>query len=148
MVSVSCLDKLGYCCSFQNSCITLSINSKVIGTRSLIVYDNLYLLETVASYSENLNVELHGTKRKLNNKNSSSLWHKRLGHISKNRVERLVSEEILDQIDFSDFNVCVKCIKGKQTKMKKLGAIRATEIVELIHTDICVPFLTPSWNGQ
>ena len=30
LISVSCLDKLGYCCSFQNSCITLSINSKVI----------------------------------------------------------------------------------------------------------------------
>ena len=148
LVSVSCLDKLGYCCSFQNSCFSLSINSKVVGTGSLMVYDNLYLLETIASYNETLNVESHGTKRKFNNENSSSLWHKRLGHISRNRVERLVSEGILDQIDFSDFDVCVECIKGKQTKMKKLGAIRATELLELIHTDVCGPFPTPSWNGQ
>ena len=116
LVSISCLDKLGYCCSFQNSCITLSINSKVIGTGSLIVYDNLYLLETVASYSENLNVELHGTKRKLNNKNSSSLWHKRLGHISKNRVERLVSEGILDQINFQTLMYVLNALKENRQK--------------------------------
>ena len=33
-------------------------------------------------------------------------WHKRLGHISKSRVERLVSDGILDSLDFSDFDIC------------------------------------------
>ncbi|RYE19068.1 MAG: hypothetical protein EOP45_13205, partial [Sphingobacteriaceae bacterium] len=148
LVSVSYLDKLGYCCSFQDSVFSLSINSKVVGTGSLLIYDNLYMLETVASYNETLNVESRGTKRKLSNENSSSLWHKRLGHISRNRIERLVSEGILDQIDFSDFDVCVACIKGKQTIKKKIGALRETDVLELIHTDICGPFPTLSWNGQ
>lgn len=62
LVSVCCLDKLGYCCSFQNSCFSLSINSNIIGTGSLVMYDNLYLLDTVASYNETLNVESRGTK--------------------------------------------------------------------------------------
>ncbi|KAL6329562.1 hypothetical protein AAG906_022139 [Vitis piasezkii] len=128
--------KSGYCCSFGNNKFTLSINSNVVGTGLLNVYDNLYLLETVSSYNETLHVESRGTKRKLNKDNSASLWHKRLGHISKSRVERLVSNGILDSLDFSDFDICVECIKGKQTKTKKLGANRATDVLELIHTDI------------
>lgn len=148
LVSVSLLDKSGYYCSFGNNQFSLSINSNVVGTGSLCAYDNLYLLDTVASYKETLHVESKGTKRKLNTDNSATLWHKRLGHISRNRVERLVSDGILDSLDFTNFGVCIDCIKGKQTKIKKLGANRTTDVLELIHTDICGPFPTASWNGQ
>ncbi|KAL5571599.1 hypothetical protein UlMin_021196 [Ulmus minor] len=136
LISVSVLDKSGYCCSFGNNKFKLSINSNAVGTGLLNVYDNLYLLETVLSYNETLHVESRGTKRKLNKDNSASLWYKRLGHISKSRVERLVSDGILESLDFLDFDICVECIKGKQTKTKKLGANRATDVLELIHTDI------------
>ncbi|GMI70291.1 hypothetical protein HRI_000698400 [Hibiscus trionum] len=148
LVSVSLLDKFGYSCSFGNNQFTLSLNSSIVGTGYLNAYDNLYLLDTVASYNETLHVESRGTKRKLNKENSASLWHKRLGHISKGRIERLISNGILESLDFSDFNVCVDCIKGKQTKTKRLGANKSTDVLELIHTDICGPFPTASWNGQ
>ncbi|RVW13644.1 Retrovirus-related Pol polyprotein from transposon TNT 1-94 [Vitis vinifera] len=49
LISVSCLDKFGYCCSFRNG-----------------------------------------------------------------MIQRLVSEGILDPLDFSDFQVCIECIKGEQ----------------------------------
>nr|KYP75271.1 hypothetical protein KK1_007981 [Cajanus cajan] len=35
---------------------------------------------------------------------------------------------------------------GKQTNFRKLGAKRAN--LELIHTDICGPFPTTTWNEQ
>ncbi|RVW30669.1 Retrovirus-related Pol polyprotein from transposon TNT 1-94 [Vitis vinifera] len=63
-------------------------------------------------------------------------------------MEWLVSEGILDPLDFSDFQVCIECIKGKQTNMRKKNANRCNDVLELIHTDICGPFPTPSWNGQ
>ena len=148
LVSVCELEKFGYCCSFGNNQFTLFLNSNIGWTGYLNAYDNLYLLETVASYNETLHVESRGTKRKLNNENSASIWHKRLGHISKGRVERLVSDGILESLDFTNFDVCVDCIKGKQTKTKRLGANRATDVLELIHTDICGSFPTASWNGQ
>ncbi|RDX94460.1 hypothetical protein CR513_23156, partial [Mucuna pruriens] len=37
---------------------------------------------------------------------------------------------------------------GKRTNIRKLGAERAKDVLELIHTDICGPFPTASWNGQ
>ncbi|KAL5548640.1 hypothetical protein UlMin_003871 [Ulmus minor] len=125
--------KSGYCCSFGKNKFTLSINSNVVGTGLLNVYDNLYLLETVPSYNETLHVESRGIKRKLNKDNSALLWHKRLGHISKSRVERLVSDGILESLDFSDFDICVECIKGKQTKTKKLDDYSRYGYLFLIH---------------
>ena len=59
-----------------------------------------------------------------------------------------MSDGILDPLDFMDFNTCVNCIKGKQTKIRRLGANRASDVLELIHTDICGSFPTASWNGQ
>jgi len=38
--------------------------------------------------------------------------------------------------------------KGKTNKHRKLGAKRANDILELIHTNIYGPFPTTSWNGQ
>ena len=52
-------------------------------------------------------MELQFTKHKI--ENYGVLWHKRLVHISRNRVKKLNSEGILDPIDY----VCVECIKGK-----------------------------------
>jgi len=46
-------------------------------------------------------------------------------------MERLVTEGILDSLDFSDLNICVECIKEKQTKHKGLGANRSSGILEL-----------------
>ena len=39
------------------------------------------------------------------------LWHKHLGHISKERMQKLVKNEILSNLDFTDLNVCLECIK-------------------------------------
>ena len=66
-----------------------------------------------------------GTKRNLINENSSYLWHRRLGHISKERMKRLVKDGILPNLDFTDLDVCVDFIKGKQTKHTKKGATRS-----------------------
>ena len=38
--------------------------------------------------------------------------------------------------------------KGKQKNTRRFGANRAIDVLELIHTNICGPFATVSWNGQ
>ncbi|KAL8121655.1 hypothetical protein AgCh_018404 [Apium graveolens] len=76
LISVSCLDKYGYTCSFGNNKVCFSLNSNVVATGSLI--DNLYMLDTVAFNNEILYSSARGTKHKLT-ENSAMLWHKRLG---------------------------------------------------------------------
>ena len=55
------------------------------------------------------------SKRLRLNEKYSTLWHKRLGHISRQIMERLIKDEILPNLDFSDFDTCVDYIKGKLT---------------------------------
>ena len=59
-----------------------------------------------------------------------------------------MSDEIFDSLDLTKFKVCVECIKGKQINIRKLGTKRSSSVLELIHTDICWPFPTASWNIQ
>ena len=73
LISVSYLDKFGYFYSFGNSEFSLSFNSNIVGTGSVLAYDNLYLLDTVTTYNETLNTESHGTKRKIDNTQSGAL---------------------------------------------------------------------------
>ena len=67
------------------------------------------------------------------------LWHWRLGHISIERIKILVNNGVLSTLDFTDSDTCVDCIKGKQTKNSKKGEKRSTNILEIIHLDICGP---------
>ena len=85
-----------------------------------------------------------GCKHARMNLSSSMLWHKRLGHISRQRLERLVRDGMLSNHDFSDFETCVVCLKGKMTaKTRKEKIDRCGSILDLIHIDICGP-LTPT----
>jgi hypothetical protein len=78
---------------------------------------------------------------------SSKLCHRRLGHISRGRIERLVKESILLLLDFSDFEQCIDCIKGKYAKQIKKNTKRSAGILEIIHTNICGPFPIASVDG-
>ena len=73
LVFVPVLDTSGYCCSFGNGKVILYQNSNLVGSGSLLHYDNLYLLDTIASFNESLHVSTVGIKRKLTSENSSSL---------------------------------------------------------------------------
>ena len=112
--------------------------------------DGLYKLKLDVNFSTSLmcvhqNIEI---KRSMENENSAYLWHKRLGHISKEGLQRLVKNEILVNLECTDLGLCVDCIKGKQTKHNKKGATRSNHLLEVIHTDICGPFDVPSFSGE
>lgn len=147
LIFVSALNKFGYYCSFGNGKFYPFHNSNLVGSGSLSGYDNLYLLDIIASFNESLHTTVIGKKRKLSIENSTLLWHKRLDHIFERRIERLVSNGILDPLDFSDFDVCVNCIKGKQTNIRRFGVNRKLDVLEK-YIDICGPFFTVSCNGQ
>jgi hypothetical protein len=61
-------------------------------------------------------------KRKRTHDTSSKLWHYRLGHISRGRIESLVKNEILLPLECSNLEHCVDCVKGKYVKKIKKGA--------------------------
>ena len=146
LISVAKLVAKGYSFVFEN---VLSIFKNNVHVATGTLDGNLYRLDVDPNFESNyLSLHTIGIKRNLLNDNSSLLWHKRLGHISIERMKRLVKEGILPNLDFTNFNVCVDCIKGKQTQKHSKGSKRSSSILEIIHTDICGPFSTPCFNGQ
>ena len=145
MISVSRLDTDGFGCHFANGKCKLRFDNNSIGDAFL--YNNLYLLsmhdEVHSVCDVNVNeslLEKETKKRKITQDTSLKLWHCRLDHISRGRIERLVKSKILPQLEFSDLEQCVECIKGKFLKQIKKGAKRSAGTLEIIHTDICGPF--------
>ena len=83
------------------------------------IFSNLVLIGNAILFSFLYSLSLHhgplcdsssvnsviGCKRVRMNLSSSMLWHKHLGHISRQRLERLVRDDMLSNIDFSDFEL-------------------------------------------
>ncbi|GJX09723.1 hypothetical protein Tco_0199582 [Tanacetum coccineum] len=55
-------------------------------------------------------------KRAKHNLDYTYLWHCRLAHISKKRIEKLQHEELLKSTDDESFDQCVSCLSGKVFK--------------------------------
>jgi transposase InsO family protein len=70
---------------------------------------------------------------------SSSTWHARLGHIGKDRMTRLAREGLLGPLAKVDVPICEPCLAGKACRKPFGKAMRATQPLELIHSDICGP---------
>jgi hypothetical protein len=62
-------------------------------------------------------------------------------------MDRLTKDEIIENIDLSDLEQCIDCIKGKYAKKIKKGTTRSTDVLEIIHTDICGPLSVTSVYG-
>ncbi len=82
------------------------------------------------------------------NENSLSLWHRRLGLISIERIKQLMNDGVLKILDFTDFGTCIDCINRKQTNKISKSARRSSKTLEIIHIDIRGPFTPPCFNGQ
>ncbi|GJV97081.1 retrotransposon protein, putative, ty1-copia subclass [Tanacetum coccineum] len=92
-------------------------------------------------------VQCINKKRKLD-LNSSYLWHCRLAHIGKTRMQKLQREGLLESINDGSYDKCESCISGKMTKKPFNNNIeRATDLLGLIHTDVCGPFRHVSRKG-
>jgi hypothetical protein len=79
---------------------------------------------------------------------SAKLWHYCLGHILRRRIERLIKDDIIIPLDFSNSDYCIDCIKGKYAKQVKKGeAKRSAMVLEIIHIGICGMFPVKSLDG-
>ena len=59
-------------------------------------------------------------------------------------MEKLIKDGILPDLNFLDFDTFIDCIKGKLTTKVD----RCTELLRVIHTDICGAFTPPAMGGH
>ena len=80
----------------------------------------------------------------------TSLWHRRLGHMSEKGIKMLLSKGKLLELKSINFDMCESCILGKQKKVSflKTGKIPKAEKLELVHTNLWGPSLVASLGGS
>nr|GEW67424.1 hypothetical protein [Tanacetum cinerariifolium] len=79
-------------------------------------------------------------KRVKHNLDSTYLWHCRLAHISKKHIKKMKHEGLLKSTDDESFDQCVSCVSGKMIRKSfPHRPERATDLLGLIHTDVCGP---------
>ncbi|RVW99366.1 Retrovirus-related Pol polyprotein from transposon TNT 1-94 [Vitis vinifera] len=71
----------------------------------------------------------------------TSLWHRKLGHMSEKWMKILLSKGKLPELKSIDFDMCESCILGKQKNVSflKTGRAPKAEKLELVHTDLWRP---------
>jgi hypothetical protein len=78
----------------------------------------------------------------------SSLWHIRLGHLSKAVITYLSKAGYIPKLSFSDHQFCEHCQYGKQVATPHpTSAPRESSPLDLVHSDICDPMPHQSLGG-
>ena len=79
----------------------------------------------------------------------ASLWHRRLSHISEKGLNCLAKKDMLPGLKNADLEKCSHCMVGKQTRVsfKKHPPSRKSELLELVHSDVCGPLKVKSFSG-
>jgi transposase InsO family protein len=79
-------------------------------------------------------------------------WHERFGHLNEKDLKNIIRKQKVDGIDIKAdeaLPVCETCVKGKQTwKPFTRSVSQSTELLELVHTDVCGPMRVNSLAGS
>ena len=122
----------GFINVFNDNGISVSKNN--VHYFDAIACDGIYEIDMRGCDSNNS--MYHVSKRAKTDLDSTYLWHCRLAHIGKNRIERLQREGIL-QLNDESFDKCESCVSGKMTRKPfPHKPERAKDLFGLIHTDV------------
>ena len=85
---------------------------------------------------------------KVSNDSATYLWHCHLGHIGVKRMKKLHADGLLGSLDYESVDACEPCLMSKMTKTPLSGIMeRATDLLEIIHTDVCGPMSIDARGG-
>jgi hypothetical protein len=142
IISVSCLDKIGFDISIKNKCCSISRNGIVYC--EAFIFDGLYVLDLPKQVYNINNVK----RMKSKDSNPTYLWHCRLGHINEKRIQKLHKDGLLEHFDYESYDVCESCLLGKMTKTPFTGYNeRVSDLLGLIHSDVYGPMSTTARGG-
>jgi hypothetical protein len=120
---------------------------KVNNARGVIVAEarrdkNLYFF--------NVNVRKDMTQVANSLEEGAMFWHERLGHLNMASLKEL--DAMVDGMNLKEVLlhcICEGCVKSKHqiTSFPKDGAMRASQLLDIVHTDVCGPMRITSHGG-
>ena len=128
----------------DTKCWIYNKTGNVCGMGSLV--DKLYQLDCKPVSLEHVSVAAEQN-------HDIDLWHQRLGHLGKQRLQEILSKKLVNGMDISksaNLSFCEGCVEGKMHRnpFNSVGEIRSTEKLQLVHSDVCGPMSTESIGGK
>ena len=80
------------------------------------------------NFTNSSNAFIRNKKGKIDER-SSMLWQRHLWHISKERMQRLIKKGIPYDLDLSDFDTCIDCIK--ESSLLKLERVKGVKKIKV-----------------
>nr|GEV71101.1 retrotransposon protein, putative, Ty1-copia subclass [Tanacetum cinerariifolium] len=147
VVSVSCLVDKGFTQCFADFELSVSMNNMLYF--NAITVNSIYEIDmrnsTLPIFNSMYSIS---NKRTKSNLDSTYLWHCRLAHINKKRIEKLQHDGLLKSMDNELFDQCVSCISGKmKRKPFSYKTEKVKDVLGLIHADDCGPLRHVSKKG-
>ena len=149
LISVARLIEQGLSLNFNNG-IDILRNNCLITTACMI--NNLFYVKPnvpmIFDTEVNDDSQRDSKRLRLDPTNLTYLWHLRLGHISLDRIKRLAKDGPLQTLSVGTLPTCESCLEGKMTKRPfSTKGERATECLQLIHSDVCGPLNIQARGG-
>src|SRR6266487_4225588 len=136
LISVHMLDDCGYDNHFGSGKWKLSKGNLVVARGEKT--SKLYWTKTLVARDSVNAIEM-----------KASLLHRRLSHISEKGLNVLAKKDVLPGLKNADLEKCSHCMTGKQTRVsfKKHPPSRKSELLQLVHSDVCGPLKVKSFSG-
>ena len=82
-----------------------------------------------------------------------NLWHQRMAHVHVDGIRDMVRKGIVEGVNVDlkkDLVRCDACVYGKSTRapIPSKGGARASNVLDLVHSDVCGPFPVPSHGNS
>ena len=138
LISIGKLDDDGFYSSFANGTWRLSKHSLVVakGKKCCSLYKSMMQL---------CKGEMNVSEGDL----TADLWHTRLGHMSAKGMEILARKDKLPKLKGMPLYTCTHCLVGKPKRVSfhKSSSYKKSNVLELIHSDVCGPMSTKTIGG-
>nr|GEW45492.1 hypothetical protein [Tanacetum cinerariifolium] len=134
VISVSRLYQSGFINRFVNN--TIQVSRKKMVYFSAIPRDGIFEIDLSKFYTNESFIYGVSKKRAKLDLDSALLWHCRLGHISKKRIEKLQHDRLLNLTDLRAFEKYVSYMYEKMARKPYTHHVeRAKDLLGLIYTD-------------
>nr|GEZ54708.1 hypothetical protein [Tanacetum cinerariifolium] len=114
VIFVSRLYEDGFVNHFVDNTIQVSRND--VDYFSAILRDGIFEIDFSNSLTNESSICTVSNKRAKLDLDSALLWHCRLGHVSKKRIENLQHDRLLDSSGLEAFEKCVSCMSRKMAR--------------------------------
>ena len=148
LLSIAAITEVGVSVHFVESKVSFNRNDNVVMVGERIGRTLYHLAVTVVDSPHEMSCFATPSPP------SIDVWHQRLAHTSIKRIQKMAAMQLVDELSIitgstTTKKICEGCLSGKMERLPfETGRTRATQVGQLIHSDLCGPMHVETPRGS